>query len=69
MLRLDWPVKENEIDDSSALEVDLSTTAMAAFGIATFAFLVLLDIMSNRFELFDEDFANSGPHDDGWLIQ
>ena len=89
MLRLDWPVKENEIDDSSALEVDSSTTAMAfadvvagnavavipigtamaAFGIAAFEFFVLIDIMSNRFELFDEDFATSGPDDDGWLIQ
>ena len=29
MLRLDWPVKENEIDDASALEVDSSTAAMA----------------------------------------
>ena len=29
MLRLDWPVNENEIDDALALEVDSSTTAMA----------------------------------------
>jgi len=69
MLRLDWPVKENEIDDALALEADSSTTAMSsaatagtavaaipigtamgAFGIAAFAFFVLLDIMSNRFE-------------------
>ena len=30
MLRLDWPVKENEIDDASALEVDPSTAAIAS---------------------------------------
>ena len=29
MLRLDWPVKENEIDDALSLEVDSSTAAMA----------------------------------------